>query len=63
MKQPPTSFDPRATREYRELGFEIVACPACGKEILDDYFICQKLCDFAVIPPGQTTAMEQDDGL
>ena len=40
MKQPPTSFDPRATREYRELEFKIVKCPVCEKETLDDYFIC-----------------------
>ena len=40
MKQPPTSIDPRATREYRELGFKIVKCPVCEKETLDGYFIC-----------------------
>lgn len=40
MTQQPTPFDPRTTREYRELGFKIVTCPVCGKETLDDYFIC-----------------------
>ena len=30
-----TSFDLRATKEYRELGFKIVKCPVCGKETLD----------------------------
>ena len=40
MIQPSTSFDPRATREYRELGFKIVKCPVCCKDTLDDYYIC-----------------------
>ena len=40
MTQQSTPFDLRATREYRELGFKIVNCPICGKETLDDYFIC-----------------------
>lgn len=33
-------YDLRETEEYRELGFRIVLCPVCGKETLDDYFIC-----------------------
>ena len=40
MMQPSTPFDLRATQEYREMGFQIVKCPVCGKETLDDYFIC-----------------------
>ena len=40
MTQPSTPFDPHATREYRELGFRIVQCPVCGKETLNDSFIC-----------------------
>lgn len=40
MTQPSTPFDLRATREYRELGFNIVKCPVCEKETLDDCFIC-----------------------
>lgn len=40
MTQPSTSFDPRTTREYRELGFQIINCPVCGKETLNDHFIC-----------------------
>ncbi len=35
-----TPFDLRATKEYREMGFQIVKCPVCGKETLNDYFIC-----------------------
>ena len=35
-----THFDLRTTKEYRELGYKIVKCPVCGKETLDDYFIC-----------------------
>ena len=35
-----TPFDLRNTREYRELGFKIVNCPVCGKETLDNSFIC-----------------------
>ena len=40
MTQQFTPFDLRTTREYRELGFKIVNCPVCGKETLDDFFIC-----------------------
>ena len=40
MTQPSTHFDLRATREYLEFGFQIVNCPVCGKETLNDYFIC-----------------------
>ena len=40
MAQQSTPFDLRSTQEYRELGFKIVNCPVCGKETLDDYFIC-----------------------
>ena len=40
MTQASIPFDPRNTQEYRELGFKIVTCPVCGKETLDDYFIC-----------------------
>lgn len=40
MTQPSTPFDLRATQEYREMGSKIVNCPVCGKETLDDYFIC-----------------------
>ena len=40
MTQQSIAFDPRTTRECRELGFKIVICPVCGKETLDDYFIC-----------------------
>jgi len=37
MTQASMPFDPHTTRE---LGFKIVKCPVCGKETLDDYFIC-----------------------
>lgn len=40
MMQPSTPFDLRATQEYREMGFQIVKCPVCRRETLDDYFIC-----------------------
>ena len=36
-----TPFDLRATKEYRELGYQIVLCPICGKETLDSHWICQ----------------------
>ena len=35
-----TPFDLRATKEYREMGYQIVKCPVSGKETLNDYFIC-----------------------
>lgn len=41
MTQPSTPFDLCATREYREFGFKIVKCPVCGRETLDNYWICQ----------------------
>lgn len=40
MTQASIPFEPCTTREYRELGFKIVTCPVCGKETLDDYYIC-----------------------
>ena len=40
MTQPSTPFGPRTTEEFREFGYKIVNCPVCGKETLDDYFIC-----------------------
>lgn len=40
MTQPSIPFDLRDTPEYKEFGFQIVNCPVCGKETLDDYFIC-----------------------
>ena len=40
MTQPSTPFDSRTTEEYQEFGYKIVDCPVCGKETLDDYFIC-----------------------
>lgn len=41
MTQPSTSFDLRATREYREWGYTIVKCPVCGWETLDNHWICE----------------------
>lgn len=32
--------DIRNTAEYREYGYAIVTCPVCGKETLDNYYIC-----------------------
>jgi rRNA maturation protein Nop10 len=40
MTQPSIPFDLRDTPECKEFGFQIVNCPVCGKETLDDYFIC-----------------------
>ena len=28
------------TREYKECGFHIVKCPVCGKDTLDNYWVC-----------------------
>ena len=33
-------IDLTATREYRELGFQIVNCPVCGAQTLDNHWIC-----------------------
>lgn len=41
MTQQSIPFDLRATREYREMGFQIVNCPVCGKETLDSHWICR----------------------
>ena len=40
MAQQSTPFDPRNTPEYKEFDFHIVNCPVCGKETLNDHFIC-----------------------
>lgn len=31
----------RETIEYKEYGYSIVTCPVCGKETLDNYWICE----------------------
>lgn len=30
----------RETIEYKELGYQIIQCPICGHETLDNHFIC-----------------------
>lgn len=40
MEQPSTPFDLHHTPEYREFGFQIVKFPICGKETLDNHWIC-----------------------
>lgn len=30
----------KTSREYLEFGFNIVRCPACGQETLDNHFLC-----------------------
>ena len=30
----------RESKEYLEFGYKIVKCPVCGKENLDNHFIC-----------------------
>ena len=30
----------RETIEYKEFGFNVVKCPICGEETLDNNFIC-----------------------
>ena len=40
MTQPATPLDLHRMQEFLELGYKIVNCPVCGKETLDDYFIC-----------------------
>lgn len=34
-------IDLRDTEEYKEYGFQIVPCPVCGHEMLDNYHICR----------------------
>lgn len=40
MNQPFPLIDLRDTKEYRELGYQIVTCPVCGGETLDNHWIC-----------------------
>ena len=32
----------RETIEYEEYGYKIVICPICGKETLDNHYICEE---------------------
>lgn len=32
--------DLRKTAEYTECGFQIVKCPVCGSDTLDNFYIC-----------------------
>lgn len=34
-------IDLRETVEYKEYGYNIVTCPICGKETLDNYWVCE----------------------
>ena len=34
-------IDVRQTKEFLEYGFQIVTCPICQNETLDDFFMCQ----------------------
>lgn len=34
-------IDIRETIEYKEYGYNIVTCPICGHETLDNYWICE----------------------
>ena len=47
MTQPSIPFDPRTTREYRELGFKIVTCPVCGKDNAEEEQIEKECCETA----------------
>ena len=40
MKNLTAPIDLRNTPEYRESGFQIVNCPVCGKETLDNNWVC-----------------------
>jgi ribosomal protein L37AE/L43A len=31
----------KETIEYKDYGYNIVTCPICGKETLDNYWICE----------------------
>lgn len=31
----------KETVEYKQYGYNIVKCPICGKETLDNYWICE----------------------
>lgn len=30
----------RETVEYREFGYSVITCPICGKETLNNHYIC-----------------------
>lgn len=34
------NIDLRESVEYKEYGFQIVKCPICGNDTLDNFFVC-----------------------